>query len=161
MLLAIVLVLGMSATGMGTTAQAAARVPIVTGEFAYEFMPGATTFIDIDARGGDVPRGSVSYSSTFLPAFWGEAECVTVVGSDAWISGVVTGGTPPGDEGVECYGWTLRVHDGGTPGTNGDLGALLYYTPELVNAYCEQADPSYDWAQLPLIAGNLVIHSAR
>lgn len=152
-LLTIVLMLVMSGT-----AQGAARVPGVTGSFSYQFAPAATTFVEIDARDGAVPKGSISYSSTSYPPFWGEVQCLTVVGNDAWISGVITAGTLP--EGI-YNGWALRLHDGGTPGTEGDRAIALYWWPDLVNAYCAQADRSYDDAMIPLEAGNLAIHPTR
>ncbi len=151
LLLAIVLLMATSAT-----TQAAPKVPIVTGGFAYEFAPGATTFVEIDLRGGDIPRGSISYSSTVYPPFWGDVDCLTVVGSDAWISGVITAGTLP-----EGYGgWALRLHDGGTPGAEGDQAIVLYDVPEVVDAFCEEAWPDADTWMLPVERGNLVVHSA-
>ncbi len=152
--LAIVLLLVTSAT-----AQAAPKVPIVTGEFAYAFSAEATTFIDIDAHGGAIPHGSISYSSSLYSPFHGYVDCLTVVGSDVWISGVITD-TPIVDGGIAYYGWTLRLRDGGTPGTAGDTAILLYEAPDVVNAFCQQAWPDADDWMFPLAAGNLVVHSA-
>jgi len=87
----------------------------------------------------------------------GPVACVRVIGSDAWIAGEITGGTILG----YFPAWAVRVRDGGTPGTNGDM-AITY-----VDALQEAAD-FYGSAKatrkvgdmVPVTAGNLVVHDA-
>jgi hypothetical protein len=138
------------------TAQAAPRVPIVTGDYSYEFLSRVTT-VDVVGRAGDSTRGWFSYTSEFA-TFGGPVTCIRVVGPDAWLAGPITVGDA-GIEGVD--GWAIRVHAGGTPGRNGDAAITFVDAAEAAVAVCESATSDYDGYLQPLIAGNLAVHDAR
>jgi len=151
--LAVVMVLA-----LGGTVQAAPRVPMVTGAYAYQYGAGTSTVL-LAARGGDPARGSLAFAGPF-GSFRGPVTCVTVIGSDAWVAGEITVGAPE-IEGVVYHGWAVRVHDGGTPGRKGDTAITLIDPPEVSLEYCQSADSSVDDWQVPVTGGNLVVQPAR
>ena len=138
------------------TAQAAPRAPIVTGDYSYEYLSHVST-VDVVGRAGDPASGWFSYSGEFA-TFGGPVTCVSVVGADAWLAGPITRGDA-GIEGVDA--WAIRLHDGGTPGRNGDTAITFLDTAEGVRALCESATSEYDGYLQQVIEGNLVVHQGR
>ena len=147
---AIVLVLSVG------TVQAAPRVPVVTGDYAYEYL-SHVSYVDIVGRADDPARGRFSYSGEFA-TFGGPVTCVSVVGADAWLSGPITRGDA-GIEGVDA--WAIRLHDGGTPGRTGDTAITFLDTADGARALCESGTSDYDAYLQPVIEGNLVVHGGR
>lgn len=123
---------------------------------AYEY-PFHVSTVDVTGRAGDPARGWFSYAGEFA-TFGGPVTCVRVVGADAWLAGPITRGDA-GIEGVDA--WAIRVHDGGTPGRNGDTAITLLDTADGARAVCESATPEYDAYLQPVIDGNLAVHQGR
>ncbi len=143
--LAVTLLL-VSATGVQ-----AAGVAKVTGTYQTEFG-GVVATITVDAHATTPASGTFSFSNTVGGFIDGEVTCVTIEGSDAWIAGPVLDSDIPG-----LTSWAARLHDGGTPGTNGDL-AITFVDFESLDWYCERARTNYDRYMVPVAGGNLVIH---
>lgn len=142
---------------LGGAAQAAALASSVTGDYTYQFFTNTTT-IHLDAHAGDPATGSFSYVSGFA-SFSGPVTCVTVIGSDAWVAGPITAVTKGDTFGYD--GWAERVHDGGTPGAQGDTAITFIDTFDAMVKYCQSAKTKSDRSMVPLTAGNLVVHAAR
>jgi hypothetical protein len=141
-------------------AQAASRTVGATGGYSYSLDPSFVSFVEIEARLGTVPNGRIEFSNTLGHWLRGPVTCVVVQGSDAWISGPIEAADQwTLDLGVS--GWAARLHDGGTPGTKGDLAVTVVDAIEGVEAYCASADPSIDDWMVPVTAGNLLIHASR
>lgn len=138
-----------------TPIQAAPRTPMVTGDYAYAYA-GHISRVQVSGRAGDPPTGWVTYAGDFA-TFAGPVTCVNVIGSDAWLAGPITAGSS-GFEGFD--GWAVRVHDGGTPGRNGDTAITFIDTPESAAEICASGTTDYDTFTVPVVSGNLVVHRA-
>lgn len=135
---------------MAVPAQAG-RVQAVTGTYQTAFGDVVAT-VTVDARAGDAASGWFSFTNTVGGYIYGPVTCVTIDGADAWLAGLVDRSDIPG-----AAGWAARVHDGGTPGTNGDL-AITFLSYDSLVPYCEKAKTSSDRWLVPVRGGNVVIH---
>ena len=81
----------------------------------------------------------------------GVVKCLTVIGSDAWVAGIIT------DSVTQPWGtwFGARLHDGGPDGV-GDMAITLVYHNNLTRA-CER--PASVWTRwmVPINSGDLVI----
>lgn len=132
---------------------AAAKDPSVTGDASYVLF-GYDYSVSLGAHAGDPPNGSVHWHGAFGHWFDGAVTCVSIDGSDAWLSGPVT------DTDLPMFsGFVVRVHDGGTPGSAGDMAVTFVYV-DLADAMkaCQKTSRQIDRYLTPVTEGNLSIH---
>jgi len=138
---------------LAAAAPAQARVASVTGTYTYG---GAGSTVEIEAYGTDPVSGSFHYSNDFGGWFDGDVLCVTVEGSDAWVAGLVTAGTT----GTWAVWFGARLHDGGSPGTSGDMAITMLTHNSLMHA-CETATITWERNMVPITDGNLFVRDSK
>ncbi|MDP9223686.1 MAG: hypothetical protein M3P18_07480 [Actinomycetota bacterium] len=146
-------------------AQATSSVARVTGTYTYFAYddPNEPRTVSISVQATDPVKGSFTWTR---PAgdYSGPVTCVRVVGNDAWFAGPVTKEPKRGSEGFNSV--FFYVHDGGTPGSAGDLsfvwGALSDETLGDMEALCASMDTGFygSWA-FTVVAGNVTVRPAR
>jgi len=154
--LAVIMVMALSGIAL-----AKAPVAMVTGTYTYLIGddPGRWRTVTLNARATDPAMGTWSWTTPARNTS-GPVTCLRVDGADAWLAGPVTSG----DLGSPAV--FLWIHDGGSPGTNGDTaftwGADPGETLADMEALCESMTTSpYGSDPFALVSGNLVIHRSR
>lgn len=138
-----------------TAAQASAPTGVVTGIYSYTFGGVVISTVEIDAHATLPPKGEFHFTNTVGGYADGTVSCVVIEGSDAWIAGALTRVDP--FHAPWATGWAVRLHDGGTPGTEGDMAVTFIDLTENTGVVCEKHQPKFDRYMQPVIAGNLVI----
>jgi hypothetical protein len=146
-----------AAFAVAATTFAARPVDRATGTYTYTTTgPRAVT---LDAHGTDPARGTWAVTSGGIG---GPVTCLVVDGADAYVYG-------PPDAGGERAAF-LWVHDGGSPGTAGDMAVTWVqdlpgevrhpYTREDMEAWCRNAGAGFPAGLYPLDSGNLTVYDA-
>lgn len=148
---------------VGGVAQGAGLVDRFTGSYIFFAFgnPNAVRSVSIDAHGTDPVKGMWSQNGRSGPV-----TCLVVDGADAFAFGPATVG------GRAAFFW---VHDGGTPGSAGDLAVtwiqdlpgdelppgLEPQTLEEMESWCLNSDPPFEIPQFPLDSGNLTVRDVQ
>ena len=111
---------------------------------------GAATSTIVGCNG----KGTFNYSDADLNVYGANINCVSVdsLGKDAWFSGPVVSGN------IGAGQWVfVKVHDGGTPGRNGDQiwGSFVGQDPCILVAMKVLPNDG----PFSIASGNLVVHS--
>ncbi len=130
------------------TVQAKPAVHQVTAGFGYYAVddfgnPDSFRHVSITAPGWGYRQAATGSGNRPEGTFSGPVTCVVTSGQDAWVAGPRTHGAPDFDA-IFMY-----VHDGGTPGSAGDLtfvwGADPGETLADMEALCSNMDTGPLW----------------
>jgi hypothetical protein len=150
-----------SSAGAALATSSVARVTGTYTYFAYD-DPNEPRTASISVQATDPLQGTFTWAR---PAgdYRGTVTCVRVMGNDAWFAGPVTSEPKKGSEGINSV--FFYVHDGGTPGSSGDLsfvwGALSDENLGDMEALCESMDTGfYGSGPFTVVAGNLKVRPA-
>jgi hypothetical protein len=148
---------------LASPAPAAGPVDKVTGTYTYFPFgnPNALRAASIDAHGTDPVKGTWSLNDRSGPV-----TCLVVQGADAFMFG------PAAVGGRAAFFW---VHDGGMPGSAGDLAVtwiqdlpgddlppgLDPQTIEEMESWCLNASGPDGIQQFPVASGNLTVRAAQ
>jgi hypothetical protein len=133
-----------------------ASAPKATGGVGFTTPDGLQRWVEfqVQAVSGDTAKGMLNYHDADGNWYKADLQCLTVVGEFAFFSGSVVKSRPEAWVG-KCV--QIAVHDGGTPGSNGDQIWGTFPDPDQV-CWC---GPRYYPKPIPWFAvesGNLVVH---
>ena len=145
---------------VGVVAAAAAAPPAtkkvakVTGTYTYYTFSEVPRTVSVSAHGTDPVKGTWSWISPYGTS--GPVTCLRVSGDDAWLAG------PTWDGASAVFMW---VHDGGTPGRNGDTAFTWGTDPgetlEEMETLCESMTTSpFGYDAFDVVSGNLNVWDA-
>jgi hypothetical protein len=145
-------------------AHATSGVARVTGDYDYFAVddPSQPRSFSISAQATNPVKGDFTWTRP-SGAYSGPVTCLRVVGNDAWFAGPVTREPKKGSEGVASV--FVYVHDGGTPGSAGDLTFVWGADPDEtladMEALCTSMNTDYygSWP-FAVVAGNLKVQPA-
>jgi hypothetical protein len=133
-----------------------ASAPKATGGVGFTTSDGLQRWVEfqVQAVSGDTAKGMLNYHDADGNWYKADLQCLTVVGDFAFFSGPVVKARPEAWIGQ----WVqVAVHDGGTPGSNGDeIWGTFCTTGQ--GCWCTQ---HYYPKPIPWFAvesGNLVVH---
>ena len=141
--------------------QAKANVPKVNGTYTFNYTddPANDRLWSLNVQGTDPVKGT--WSSVRLGVHLsGPVTCLRVSGPDAWLAGPITSASQEFPS-LAVFAW---VHDGGTPGRDGDLAFGWYADlPEglaQMEALCEamSSDLPGDAGPFAVLEGNVHVH---
>jgi len=151
-------------TSAGATL-ATPNVDRVTGTYTYFAYddPSAQRAASISVQASDPVKGTFTWTRP-SGDYSGPVTCVRVVGQDAWFAGPVVDEPKKDSEGFNSV--FFFVHDGGTPGSAGDLsfvwGALSDENLGDMEALCASMDTNFYGAwPFAVVAGNLKVRSTN
>jgi hypothetical protein len=128
----------------------------VTGTYTY-LVNDVPRTLSLGVHATDPVKGTWTW---FHPAgtYSGPASCVRIDGDEAWVAGPSWDGT---------FAVFIYVHDGGTPGREGDTaftwGADPWETLQDMEALCEamQPPPFYGLMPFDVVSGNANVWDAE
>jgi len=137
----------------------------VTGTYSYNVFddPSQPRSASISVQATNPVKGTFTWTRP-SGDYSGPVTCLRVVGNDAWFAGPVTGEPKKTSEGFNSV--FFYVHDGGTPGRDGDTsfvwGALSDENLGDMEALCESMDTNF-YGDYPfsVVDGNLKVRSAE
>jgi hypothetical protein len=143
------------------TVQASPAVHSVSAGYGYYVIddfgnPDLFRRVALSAQAGDATKGWWTWNRP-EGTFGGPVTCVVTSGQDAWVAGPRTTGAPD-FEAIFIY-----VHDGGTPGSQGDLtfvwGSDPGETLADMEALCSSMDTNFYGAfAFQVVSGNASVH---
>lgn len=159
--IALLMVFGLVVSPVTATPPDTMKVAKVTGTYTYHtFSPTPVRTVSVDAHETDPVKGTW-WSTRFVDpveTHSGPVTCVQVSGDDAWLAGPTWDGTGA------VFMW---VHDGGTPGRDGDTALTWYADPDQtlaeMEAACENMTTTpfgYEGGMFDVVSGNLNVWDA-
>lgn len=134
-----------------------ASAPKATGGVGFTTSDGLQRWVEFQVQvvSGDTAKGMLNYHDADGNWYKADLQCLTVVGDFAFFSGPLVKSRPE-----EWVGqWVqIAVHDGGTPGSNGDQIWGTFCSGQLPYCWC---GPRFYPKPIPWFAvesGNLVVH---
>jgi hypothetical protein len=131
------------------------KVAKVTGTYTYMVFDAPRT-VSVSAHATDPVKGTWTWTTPF-GTYSGPVTCLRVSGDDAWLAGPFWDGTGA---------VFMQVHDGGTPGRNGDTAFTWGTDPgqplDEMEALCEGMVPPpwYGFGPFSVVSGNLNVWDA-
>lgn len=154
-----ILTLGIIAVSLlataGTALAVSQPVPKVTGDIWMSGPSQQMNFVAFDSSNAPA-KGTVEYWNYDYPGplhYTANVLCARVSGNDARFMFQIPEGWP----GLSGIYVVVSVHDGGSPGTNGDIyGHTATWDLATAQSWCANG---VGVANYPITAGNLVVHN--
>ncbi len=152
LIVALLMIVGVVAAAAATPAPKVAKV---TGTYEYITITESWRAASISAHATDPLKGTWTWTAEGT-TYSGPITCLRVSGDDAWLAG------PFGDGTGAVFMW---VHDGGTPGRNGDTaftwGADAWEDLADMEELCESMTTlPYGYDAFDVVSGNLNVWDA-